>query len=69
MLSIQPTVNCHVVSRAVETGGRAVMSVVEAGVDNSEWMARLPEKVRREVALLDLSIPGSHDSLTYNLPR
>ena len=45
------------------------LSVVEAGVDNSDWMARLPEKGRREVSLLNLSIPGSHDSLTYNLPR
>ena len=44
------------------------MSEVER-TDNSQWMASLPEKVRREVPLMDLAIPGSHDSFTSNLTR
>lgn len=45
------------------------MMVSEANRDNSNWMARLPEEVLRDVPLCELSIPGSHDSFTYNLTR
>ena len=36
--------------------------------DNSLWMTELPEKMRN-VPLSRLAIPGSHDSLTYNLTK
>lgn len=55
-----------VVRRAVEV--ETAMSEVER-TDNSQWMTSLPEKVRREVPLMDLAIPGSHDSFTSNLTR
>ena len=64
--NIQSTGLLSVVRRAVEKD--TAMSEVER-TDNSQWMASLPEKVRREVPLMDLAIPGSHDSFTSNLTR
>ena len=37
--------------------------------DNSNWMGSLPENVKNNVPLGSLSIPGSHDSLTYSLVK
>ena len=36
--------------------------------DNSLWMTELPDQMRK-VPLSSLAIPGSHDSLTYNLTK
>ena len=36
--------------------------------DHSLWMTRLPAEVRN-LPLSRLAIPGSHDSLTYNLTK
>ncbi|XP_038069136.1 PI-PLC X domain-containing protein 3-like [Patiria miniata] len=39
---------------------------VENDADNSDWMSKLPEKLRCE-PLKNIAIPGSHDSFSYTL--
>ena len=37
--------------------------------DNSEWMKNLPSIICDTRHITDLSIPGSHDSITYSLNK
>ena len=37
--------------------------------DLENWMSKLPVSVRDEVALINLAIPGSHDSGSYGISR
>lgn len=37
--------------------------------DLENWMTFLPESIRRNVPLINLAIPGSHDSFSYGISR
>ncbi|KAK0140181.1 PI-PLC X domain-containing protein 1 [Merluccius polli] len=47
--------------------GPVVSSETPSGTtDHSDWMSKIPEKLH-QTALWDLAIPGSHDSMGYDL--
>ena len=37
--------------------------------DNSDWMKNLSSIIRDTKPITDISIPGSHDSITYSLKK
>lgn len=37
--------------------------------DLENWMAMLPESIRSEVPIINLAIPGSHDSCSYGINK
>ena len=37
--------------------------------DHSNWMKELCQNIRDHRPITDLSIPGSHDSITYSLKK
>lgn len=39
------------------------------GTDLSNWMGKLPTRVRNSTCVTELAIPGSHNSFTYSLTR
>lgn len=37
--------------------------------DLEYWMTNLPDSIRNNFAIINLAIPGSHDSFTYGINR